>query len=104
MEEFGTLWGDWFRDQKLEPHIPTAITNVRDGMLALQLVLDGQAIGLGVTEFLGAEFSSGRLEPLFELRASEASAYYLVTPKKGLRNRELAAFRSWIDEELVRPY
>ncbi|MCP5082247.1 MAG: LysR family transcriptional regulator, partial [Alphaproteobacteria bacterium] len=43
VEELGTLWDDWFKDQGFEPLAPRTTTIVRDGALALQLALDGQA-------------------------------------------------------------
>ena len=99
VEEFGTLWADWFKEQGLEPLAPKSTTIVRDGVLALQLALDGQAVALGVEEFLAADFSSGNLEPLFKPRTSQDDAYYLLTPTHSRASEALTAFRSWIELE-----
>lgn len=102
VEELGTLWDDWFKDQGGEPLAPRTTTIVRDGALALQLALDGQAIALGVEEFLAAEFSSGQLVPLFEAQPSQTGAYYLLTPANKPASAPLTAFRGWVDLELGR--
>lgn len=101
VEEVGTLWADWFRDQELEPLAPKSTTVVRDGALALQLALDGQAIALGVAEFLASDFESGQLEPLFEPRTSRAGAYYLLTPPNRRTSEALTVFADWVERELA---
>ena len=102
VEEIGSRWADWFKASGREPRAPRSTTTVRDGALALQLALDGQAIALGVDEFLAAEFSSGHLEPLFPPSLSQTGAYYLLMPKERTASQALTRFCSWIDVESAR--
>jgi hypothetical protein len=51
------MWQQWFRFNRTEFVDQNTSTTVRDGVIALQLALDGQAIALAVEEFLEDEFS-----------------------------------------------
>ena len=97
------MWQQWFRVNRIEFVNRNASTTVRDGVIALQLALDGQAIALAVEEFLESEFNSGALEKLFESNSSEDAAYYLATPTAKAGSEPLKLFSDWLLKETSTP-
>ena len=96
-------WRDWFASQNLNYSASETSTTVRDGVLALQLAIDGQAIALGVEEFLVTELSSGALERVFENTLQSNSAYFFAVSQQQKNTKPLNAFKEWIAAEANRP-
>lgn len=97
------MWRQWFGVNRTEFVNQSASTTVRDGVIALQLALDGQAIALAVEEFLEGEFSSGALEKLFESSSSKDAAYYFATPTAKAGSEPLQLFSDWLLKETSAP-
>ena len=92
-------WCDWFASHGLDYKVSEASTTVRDGVLALQLAIDGQAIALGVEEFLRSELSSGVLERIFENPVQSKEAYFLAISEGRQNTKQLDHFMQWIISE-----
>jgi len=60
---------------------------------------DGLGLAIGYLELAEADLAAGRLIRPFEFQVRHSFSYYLVYPAARQNERDITAFRSWIQSE-----
>lgn len=92
-------WHEWFQEQSFEEISTLKEMQFGNGLLALEAVLSGQGILLGMRDLLIPELLSNKLEVVIDRPMLCAQAYYVVSA--GLNNERPIAreFREWLLDE-----
>lgn len=92
-------WREWFQEQNFEKTSPLKEMQFGNGLLALEAVLSGQGVLLGMRDLLLPELLSNKLEVVIDRPMLCAQAYYVVSA--GLNNERPIAreFREWLLDE-----
>jgi LysR family glycine cleavage system transcriptional activator len=92
-------WREWFQEQNFEEISPLKEMQFGNGLLALEAVLSGQGVLLGMRDLLIPELLSNKLEVVIDRPMLCAQAYYVVSA--GLNNERPIAreFREWLLDE-----
>jgi LysR family glycine cleavage system transcriptional activator len=95
-------WRDWFAlaglPEALEPAQGALFS---DSALALQVMLDGQAIGLVRRSLAQGYLDSGRLLKLFDIELPSRQAYFFVCPPAVAQARRVVVFREWLKAQIA---
>jgi LysR family glycine cleavage system transcriptional activator len=70
--------------------------------MAVEAALDGQGVALALSPLIEADVAAGRLVIPFALTIPSPYAYYLVMSPAMARRPSVAAFSSWVQQELRR--
>lgn len=65
-------------------------------MMAIQAVIDGVGIGLGLSPMVDQALADGRLVAPFGIEIPTRDAHYVLTPKKTSPAPQVQAFRRWL--------
>jgi LysR family glycine cleavage system transcriptional activator len=69
--------------------------------LAYQAAIDGLGVLLAKSALVGGDIAAGRLIRLFDVVIPVAYAYYLVYDRSALADDRVAAFRTWVLDEVA---
>ena len=93
-------WADWFAGEGIEASgVPISAMHSQFLLLA-QTVMAGGGAALIPRFLIEPELASGDLVAPFPTSVASASAYYLVTPRRHRAGSTMAAFKSWMLENI----
>ncbi len=92
-------WREWFQEQNFEKTSPLKEMRFGNGLLALEAVLSGQGILLGMKDLLLPELLSNKLEVVIDRPMLCAQAYYVVSAGLNKERPIAREFREWLLDE-----
>jgi LysR family transcriptional regulator, glycine cleavage system transcriptional activator len=95
-------WSRWFSAVGSAPPKGVRYHELTDSGLLVEAAVRGQGVGLARWSLVQDELGAGRLRRLFPKLPALAvgHAYHLVGLRETFRRREVAAFRTWLREEM----
>ena len=97
----GNFWADWFKAAGLGEIDFGHALSFNNSALMVQAAIDGLGVALTQQILVGDDLKAGRLVKPFELQIETDYAYWVVMPPLYRERPKVAAFRSWILEELT---
>ncbi len=103
MESRRSAWSSWFRSFDIEGQSLRGPL-FEHHLMVIQAALAGLGVALLPTFLIEEELNQGKLEsPFPDRRMPGQQGYYLAYPEANLSLPALAAFRSWLRDELAPP-
>lgn len=101
-DDHESAWPRWFAARGLAPPTGGRYHQLLDSGLLVEAAARGQGVALARWSLVRDELAAGRLRRVFpKLPALAAGhAYHLVGLRETFRRPEIAAFRSWLREEM----
>jgi LysR family glycine cleavage system transcriptional activator len=94
-------WKTWFMAAGLDWEEPGRGPVYEDSALAVQAAIEGQGVALARAVLAEDDLAAGRLVRLFELAIEDNYAWYLVKPRRQLRDPlAVALFCDWLKHEV----
>ncbi len=100
-ELYHTNWEDWFAAAGIPGVNLIEGSRFPDTNMALEAAQEGLGIALARTAHVVDELHSGRLVRLFDIRCASNVAYYLLFPPGHRDHPVIAAFCTWIVNEIA---
>ncbi len=94
-------WRPWFEAAGLDWAEPARGPVFSDSALLMQAAADGQGIALGRRSLLGNDLRNGVLVRPFAIETPTPRRIYLVYPPRLAGSPKVAAFRSWLRDEIA---
>ncbi len=98
----GEPWAPWFKLAGVNFPEPTHGLVYQDSSMLAHAAVDGQGVALGRHSIVQGHVANGSLLRLFDCALPSTSSYYLVYPAHSLQKPQVAAFREWLLQELLR--
>jgi LysR family glycine cleavage system transcriptional activator len=92
-------WREWFQEHNFEEISPLKEMQFGNGLLALEAVLSGQGVLLGMRDLLIPELLSNKLEVVNDRPMLCAQAYYVVSAGLNKERPIAREFREWLLDE-----
>lgn len=92
-------WREWFQEHNFEEISPLKEMQFGNGLLALEAVLSGQGVLLGMRDLLIPELLSNKLEVVTDRPMLCAQAYYVVSAGLNKERPIAREFREWLLDE-----
>ncbi|WP_338845297.1 transcriptional regulator GcvA [Massilia sp. W12] len=96
----GEPWLPWFRLAGLERAEPETGLLFQDSSMLTRAAIDAQGVALGRHSIVQSDIEHGLLCKLSDVHLPSASSYYLAYLPQALQKPQVAAFRSWLLEEI----
>lgn len=96
-------WYDWLHGIgrfDLDARVSLQKGGFQNSLLAYQAAIEGLGIVIGQVRLLENDFAKGLLIRPFDRPVKRESAYYLLIPKGRSANRNMQAFRAWLNNEV----
>ena len=94
-------WRPWFQAVGLDWAEPDRGTTFSDSSHLLQAAVDGQGVALARRSLIGNDLRNGLLVKPFDAAVPSSRRYYLVYLPRMESSPKLAAFRTWLHDELA---
>ncbi|MEM7619018.1 MAG: transcriptional regulator GcvA [Pseudomonadota bacterium] len=92
-------WSRWFKNANILIDDSSQGQHFQQSDHAIQAALDGAGVLLGRIAIAAPDLAAGRLVRPFELTLPSPYGYYFVTRKGRCREKPVAAFLAWLQEE-----
>lgn len=69
-------------------------------MMAVQAAIDGLGVCIGRSTYVDDDLKAGKLVAPFDLKLKSDLGFYLVTPLEMAHSRKVAAFRTWLINQI----
>ena len=94
------FWRPWFQAVRLDWPEPDRGTTFNDSSHLMQAAVDGHGIALARRSLVGNDLRNGLLVKPFDVEVPSPRRYYLVYLPRIAASPKLAAFRTWLHDEL----
>jgi LysR family glycine cleavage system transcriptional activator len=94
-------WANWLAAAGVADNDPVRSEFFSQSSFAYQAAIEGQGVLLAKSALVGDDLAAGRLVRLFDVALPVTYAYYLVYPRTALADERIAAFRSWVLDEVA---
>jgi LysR family glycine cleavage system transcriptional activator len=95
-------WTEWLLVAGLDPALARRGIAIDDENALMQAALSGQGLALLAPSLAAVDLEAARLESPFELTLADGYGFYLVYQKGALQRPKVAAFRTFLHEEVAR--
>ncbi|MCB1912563.1 MAG: LysR family transcriptional regulator [Zoogloeaceae bacterium] len=94
-------WKGWFEAAGLDWEEPLRGTVLNDLGMLLEVAAQGLGVALCTRRIAAGWVESGRLSPLFDLRAPAPFSYYLVASPLSAKRAAVADFIDWLEQSMA---
>ena len=95
-------WVEWLMTAGLDPAIAERGVAFDDDNVRAEAARTGQGVALMSRSIVGTDVAAGRLAIVFDLSVDQGYGYYLVMPPSSRTSPKVAAFRTFLFEEMAR--
>jgi LysR family glycine cleavage system transcriptional activator len=92
-------WSAWLKFAGATDVNPGCGSHFSHSALALQAAADGIGGALAMDVLASADIAAGRLAAPFAIKLPLSESYYVISPTAHTRLRQVAAFRTWLQQE-----
>jgi LysR family glycine cleavage system transcriptional activator len=93
-------WVQWLKGVGVDDIDTSRGLHFNHAMLGLEAAIDGLGVVLGIKELAARDIAAGRLVAPFEYSMALPNSYYLVSAETVAQRPKVAAFRTWLLEEV----
>ncbi len=101
---FQCSWQDWFEAAGIRDMDSNRGLHFSEYHLVVQETIAGRGVALGHIALMGEELKAGRLVRPFDVVLYSGGDYYVVYPPGSETVPKVAAFRSWLQEQVAEYY
>jgi LysR family glycine cleavage system transcriptional activator len=101
-DELREDWTEWLMVAGLDAVIARRGVVFDDENARIQAALEGQGVALISRSLVTADVAAGRLAIVFDLSVDDGYGYYLVTPAGARPSPKIAAFRTFVLDEMAK--
>jgi LysR family transcriptional regulator, glycine cleavage system transcriptional activator len=95
-------WSAWFAEAGAPRDIGGEGILLSHSHMALSAAIQGQGFALGLTPLIDSDLAAGRLVRPFATAIESGFGFWFVCARERLAEPKIAAFRSWIFDEIAR--
>src|SRR5262249_38266933 len=95
-------WTEWLLVAGLDPSLARRGIAIDDENALMQAALSGQGLACRAPSLAAVDLEPARLDSPFELALADGYGFYLVYQKGALQRPKVAAFRTFLLEEMAR--